>query len=353
MTQYERMEAGLVYDPGDKEIMAEQVPFQDRLWEFNQLKPSDIEKKQAYMKEVFRKHNIQTAKAFVMEALDMEAIKVMRYPMIVKPVDCNSSKGVKKVFNQGELEESFAQAVSFSRTNTALVEEFIEGDEISVDVYVEDGKAHILCVSNSEKIKDKEKFVIFRAIYPARVSEQLLQKIQDTAQKIADAFGLKNSPMLIQMISDGKDAYVLEFSARTGGGVKYLLIQRTSGFDVIKAVVDLTLGHKPKVKTNPPIARYIINDFIYCKKGIFDHLEGFDEMKSEGVLFDYYLFKWEGASFNGINSSGDRVAGFTIIADSEEELQRKHRIAVERLHVIDCDGNDIIRRDLLPDIHLK
>ncbi len=53
MTQYERMEAGLVYDPGDKEIMAEQVPFQDRLWEFNQLKPSDIEKKQAYMKEVF------------------------------------------------------------------------------------------------------------------------------------------------------------------------------------------------------------------------------------------------------------------------------------------------------------
>ena len=53
MTQYERMTKGLIYDPGDKEIMDKQVPWQDKLWEFNQLKTSDYEKKQAYMKEVF------------------------------------------------------------------------------------------------------------------------------------------------------------------------------------------------------------------------------------------------------------------------------------------------------------
>ena len=53
MTQYERMIKGLIYDPMDKNILKLQVPFQDRLYEFNQLKPSDIEKKQQYMKEVF------------------------------------------------------------------------------------------------------------------------------------------------------------------------------------------------------------------------------------------------------------------------------------------------------------
>lgn len=53
MTQYERMVAGLIYDPGDPEILEEQVPFQDKLWEFNQLKPSQIEEKTKYMKEVF------------------------------------------------------------------------------------------------------------------------------------------------------------------------------------------------------------------------------------------------------------------------------------------------------------
>ncbi len=53
MTQYERMVNGLIYDPRDPVIMDEQVPFQDRLWAFNQLKPSDYEKKQQYMREVF------------------------------------------------------------------------------------------------------------------------------------------------------------------------------------------------------------------------------------------------------------------------------------------------------------
>ena len=53
MTNYERMAQGLIYDPTDEGIMAEQVPFQDKLWEFNQLKPSDYEKKQRYMKDVF------------------------------------------------------------------------------------------------------------------------------------------------------------------------------------------------------------------------------------------------------------------------------------------------------------
>jgi hypothetical protein len=47
------MVKGLIYDPGDEEIMKEQFPYLDKLWEFNQLKPSDYEKKQKYMREVF------------------------------------------------------------------------------------------------------------------------------------------------------------------------------------------------------------------------------------------------------------------------------------------------------------
>lgn len=53
MTEYEKMLAGVIYDPCDEQIMDEQRPYRDRLWEFNQLKPTDFEKKQAYLKEVF------------------------------------------------------------------------------------------------------------------------------------------------------------------------------------------------------------------------------------------------------------------------------------------------------------
>ena len=53
MTEWERMEAGLIYDPGEKEIMEKQEPYLDKLWAFNQLKPSQSKEKEAYMKEVF------------------------------------------------------------------------------------------------------------------------------------------------------------------------------------------------------------------------------------------------------------------------------------------------------------
>ncbi|MBE6763871.1 MAG: sugar O-acetyltransferase [Ruminococcaceae bacterium] len=53
MTQYERMVKGRIYDPADPEILNEQSTFQEKLWEFNRLRPSEKEKKQAYMHEVF------------------------------------------------------------------------------------------------------------------------------------------------------------------------------------------------------------------------------------------------------------------------------------------------------------
>lgn len=301
----------------------------------------------SYMKEVFVQHGISTAKHVVMGELDMAAIADMPYPLIVKPVDCNSSKGVKKVLNEAELRTAFAEAVRLSRTDTALVEEFIEGPELTVDVYVENGVAHVLSLSNNDKIGEEDKFVIFRTRYPAANADVIMGKVQKTAQQIADAFGLRDCPMLIQMITDGENVYVLEFSARTGGGVKYLLIRRTSGFDVIGAVVDLTLGKKPHVAPTAPENQYIVNEFIYCKAGVYDHVEGFDELKAENVLSDYYIFKNKGAAFNTVTNSGDRIAGFTIQADDLDELKYKHERAADELRVYDSEGNDMMRHDLL------
>ena len=53
MTELEKMKAGMLFDPGDEEIIGIQAPLLDRLWAFNRLKPSQMKEKEAYMKEVF------------------------------------------------------------------------------------------------------------------------------------------------------------------------------------------------------------------------------------------------------------------------------------------------------------
>lgn len=307
----------------------------------------------SYMKEVFAKNNISTAKYAVMGELDMARLDSFRYPVIVKPVDCNSSKGVKKAYTEQELKEAFVQAVELSRTDTAIVEEFIQGPEITVDVQVEHGKAHVLSTAYSDKIADDDKFVIFRTRYPIAEKDSVCRQIEETAQQIADAFGLENSLMLIQMISDGEHVYVLEFSARTGGGVKYQLIKRVSGFDVIKAVVDLTLKQVPHVEIAPPETKYISNVFIYCTSGVYDRLDGFEELKQEGVISEYFVFKWQGAKIGGATNSGDRIAGFTVQGNTKEEICRNYDIAVSRIRVLDPDGNDIMRHDLLTSLFFE
>jgi len=303
-----------------------------------------------YMKKIFLEHDIPTSRYVQMETLDWEKIEGLSYPIVVKPVDAYSSRGVRKAMDKKELARYFEEAAQISRSGGVIVEEFVQGEEISVDVYVEEGVAKVLCVSNSEKLKTDDRFIIFRGRYPVNAPDCIMEQIQVVAQQIADAFGLKNSPMLIQMIHDGKRVSVLEFCARTGGNMKFLLIKRACGFDVIECVIDLTMGKKPHVEKRAPEAKYIVNDFIYCHNGTFDHLEGFDELMESGVLTDYRPIRPRGMQVRGVTSSSDRIAGFTVTADSLEEFNRKHRIVVENTRVVDVEGKDIMRHDLLPDL---
>lgn len=303
--------------------------------------------KKSYMKKTFLENGIPTSRHMVMAQLDTEQLKALRFPLIVKPVDSYGSRGVRKVTTQQELEQAFADAVAISRTNTAIVEEFVEGNELTVDVYVEDGKAHILAVSNLDKIGDGDRFVIYRTRYPAEMSDSIAAQIQKAATDIAAAFGISNAPMLIQLISDGQRISVIEFCVRTGGGDKFRLIEKVSGFDVIGAVVDLTLGKKPHVEPYTGPQKYIVNEFLYCKPGVFDHLEGFDELVAEGVLTEYFCLKAAGAEFGEIKSSGDRAAFFTIETEDRETLRPNHEKANASLRVVGQNGEDLLRHDLI------
>ena len=305
----------------------------------------------AYMKKVFADNLIPSAKFMIADNLEEVDFSNWRFPLIVKPVDCNSSKGVRRVDNEKELATAFKEAVLLSRTDTAIVEEFITGKELSVDVYVENGKAIVLDITTSEKLKVKDRFIIFRTWHPANISEEVKRKIEKVAQQIADAFGIMDAPMLIQMLSDGDDVFVIEFSARTGGGVKHLSIERRTGVDIVSAVIDLTLGEKPHIVLREPLTRYMVDEYIYCKPGVYDHVEGFDDMIKSGVITDYYIFRWKESIFDTVENSGDRIGGFTIQGDTIEELRDKHNLVNRTVKVMSMTNKDIMRHDLLADFN--
>lgn len=303
-----------------------------------------------HMKDIFHKNGIPSSKHVFMAELQMDKLVGMQFPLVVKPVDAYSSKGVRKAENEQELQQYFQEAADISRSGVVIVEEYVEGAELTVDFQIVDGKAHLLSVSNTEKVNYKDRFLAFRTRFPASVSDATVERVAKIGQQIADAFGLKNTPMLVQMLSDDKRESVLEFCARTGGGAKYLLIKAATGFDPIEAVVKLTLGEPVTLEGIRPRGKYVTNEFLYMHPGVFDHLEGFEELKQEGIIDEYWLFKWPGAEIKSAATSSDRVASFTILSETYEELVEKHSRIASTIRIIDKNGEDAMRHDLLTDI---
>ena len=302
------------------------------------------------MKRIFRENGIPTTNYVELQSLNMEKISRLSYPMVVKPVDAYSSKGVRKAENAEELRRYYAEAEQISRSGGVIVEEYFEGEEISVDAFVLDGKAKVLAVTNSDKVKDRDRFVIFRGKYPAKASPVVLKQIDEIAQKIADAFGLVNAPLLIQLLHNGDRVSVLEFCARTGGNMKWLLIKYSCGVDVIKATVDITLGKKPDLTVRDTGNKIVVNDFIYCYPGVFDHFEGFEELVQQGTINEFHPVRVKGTEMRGVTSSSDRIAGMNILASSVEDFNQKQRRILDSVKVISTDGTDMLRRDLLTDL---
>ena len=308
-------------------------------------KARDVSSKER-MKDIFAENAIPSSRYVIMNEFDVNKTKELQFPLIVKPVDSYSSRGVRKVFREEELREAFTNAINISRSGNVIVEEFVDGEELTVDAYVENGEAHILCVSNIDKIPGNDRFVICRTKYPAQISSEMKHEVEEVINQIARAFHLKNSPMLVQMITNGEHISVVEFCARTGGGDKFQLIKQVSGFDVIKAIVDLTLGEKPHVEPFA-IQEYIINEFLYVKRGKVDKFVGFSEMKDRGVIDQYYQLKKEGTECGEIFSSGDRVAYISIRGKTLEEVKQRDKEANAHIKVLDPQGRDILCHELI------
>lgn len=294
----------------------------------------------SYMKKVMMANGIPTSKYMIVDKTEVSFTRNFQYPLVVKPVDCNSSKGVVKVFDEQEVKEAIANAILLSRTKTAVVEEFISGEEVSADFYIQGEEVKFLCATKSNKIKNTTSFTITQSYYPV-INEAQEAKLVDIAGKIAKAFELKDTPLLVQLILHGDDFYVLEFSARMGGGSKHKVIETISGVDIMKVYVDRILGAKPKV--NPrKMVKYATMNYVYCNNGMFVRIEGREEIRKNKLIVADFQYKTENNLITKHETSGDRVMGYLVVADSLQEMAEKIRTIDNTLKIIDDKGNDIM-----------
>lgn len=298
-----------------------------------------------FMKDKMMANGIPTARHIYIDKDWNGNVPDLRFPLVVKPVDSNGSKGVKKVFSPDELEVSLKEAFRYSISGDVIIEEFKNGEELSVDVYVEDSTAKLLSITASKKIKENTKsFTIIQSYYPASVAYKE-KRVLEIAQKIVNAWDLKDTPLLLQMIVNGDDYNVLEFSPRMGGGSKYHLIQVLSGVNIMEVYVRMLMGEKPHVEPKKQWNNAIMS-YVYCRPGDFFSLSRFKELKDNGDIYSYFTYRAAPSKIEKSEISSDRVAGFLVVGETAEDVHKKLAYANAHLGVLDGNGTDIMRHDL-------
>ena len=73
-------------------------------------------------------------------------------------------------------------------------------------------------------------------------------------------------------------------------------------------------------------------------------------MVEQGYINEFHQVRIKGTEMQGVNSSSDRIAGINIVANSIEDFNRKEKNILNHVKVIDINGVDIMRRDLITEL---
>lgn len=298
------------------------------------------------MKKIMADNAIPTSSYTLTDSVDRIDWSKVSYPAVVKPVDCNSSKGVRRVDSKEETIQRVAEALELSRTHMAIIEGFNQGEEIQVDcVSTKDG-VKVVLTRQKKKILVKGNQMVLNStgsILPAPLDEELNKQAQEIAERIASSFGLQNTPFFYQAIVTDKGIQVLEFAPRIGGGLSYYVIKELAGFDVVEAAIDSFIG-KDIIFCGKRLSKCYSTNLLYMKPGVFDHVEGLQELKDSGMVRDIFVMKNKGTEVDSDMRSSNRVAAFVLEANSYCELSNLEKKAIESVELRDEDGNPLLNR---------
>ena len=272
------------------------------------------------MIKAFEEHNVPAPWFYLIKNIEeLNQIKdKVTYPCIMKPTDNAGSHGVVKINSFEELIEKYEYSHSCSRHGNVIVEEYLDGEEVSVEVMVVDGKVNILQITD-KLTTGAPYFVEMGHSQPSRLDIDIQNKIKDVAEKACKAVGINKGPAHVEMkVTSQRQAKMIELGARMGGdNITTHLVPLSTGIDMVECTIKTALGET--VDVTPTLNCGSAIRYFEAPFGEIKSIEGVEEaLKIEGVK-QISFTKNVGDESTPIHCSNDRI-GFVIAqAETVEE----------------------------------
>jgi biotin carboxylase len=211
--------------------------------------------------------------------------------LVIKPVDSRGSRGVQRIAHVADLTKAFMLAREHSPTDRVMVEEYLEGPQVSTESIVIDGKCFTPGFSdrNYEYLERYAPFFIENGgDLPSQLSDETQFKVRDVVAKAAKALGVIDGTVKGDIVVHNGQPYVIELAARLSGGFFCTReIPLNTGVDFLGAALKLAVGDKvspddlePKHQT-PVIQRY-----AFPKPGKVVRVTGADDARKVSGITD-------------------------------------------------------------------
>lgn len=253
------------------------------------------------------------------------------YPLIVKPRDNSGSRGVKLCRSKEELQESLQEAMQYSHLDTVLVEEYIEGQEYSIEGLHYDGKSEV--IQFTEKTTTEFPYNVELAHkQPANLTEIQKEAIRELVAKIASCMNFENCPSHTELKINDRGIFIIETSPRLGGDyITSTLVPLSTGINMEDQLLNIALSEKVDTKTGR-VDRASGVCFFCLPEGMVKHIDPkINEVSSWPGVYGVDLKLHEGNRVNQITSSLNRYGGIVVGGDLYDELNNKLELYSSRI----------------------
>ncbi|MGW0737097.1 pyridoxal-phosphate dependent enzyme [Streptomyces sp. NPDC002851] len=271
-----------------------------------------------------------------------DAVAQVGLPCVVKPADDSGSHNVRLCHTEDEV-RAHVETVLAVRVNvrgiptarTALVEEYVDAPEFSVELFTEKGRT--TCVGITQKsVTGRPWFVEYQHVFPARLTPAEADALEGAARAAVAAAGIRTGPTHTEIRLTPAGPLIIEVNPRLAGGMIPELIRLATGTRLLDAQLRAAVGRTPHLDARPgPHAaiRFLLPE----RAGRLERVDGVDEARAVPGVEDVVITARPGSEVRPVRDAYDRLGFVIATGDTHEQVTKACAEALRQIDIVTTD----------------
>lgn len=314
----------------------------------------DICSNKETFKEFCRKNGVPTAQEYDIQTFQGKEMDMdVEYPLIVKPVDGCSSKGISICNDRQEVLAAYEYALASSKCKRVVIEQYIDngGSIFSFRYILDDGNYYPYLTFDTYIADPIRKKCLISAFtyFPSAFTDLFFEELDQNVQNMFADMNLKNGVAFIQAIPYKGKIYCHEMGYRLSGGMIYKITEPIMGINDMKMMLRYALGEK--IVTQEELhqidlkhdGKVIAQLMLPLECGIIGSVEGLEEILSLPNIVDFLQYYNVGDLIapEVYGTLGQHFGRLTLKADSKDEMLKLVEMIQQKLEIRNTNGDDM------------